>query len=43
MCFHVLNRGVAWRTLFEQAADYEAFERMLEKAIARDALSSLRT
>jgi len=38
MCFHVLNRAVARLTLFEKAEDYEAFERVLEEAIAREAL-----
>ena len=35
MCFHVLNRAVARRTLFEKPDDYEAFERVLESAIER--------
>ena len=35
VCFHVLNRAVARLTLFEKAEDYEAFERVLEEAVAR--------
>ncbi|MCA9065595.1 MAG: transposase, partial [Planctomycetaceae bacterium] len=35
MCFHVLNRAVARLTLFEKPEDYEAFERVLEEAVAR--------
>ncbi len=35
MCFRVLNRAVARLTLFEKREDYEAFERVLEEAVAR--------
>ena len=38
VCFHVLNRAVARLTLFEKDEDYEAFERVLEEAIARISL-----
>jgi len=38
MRFHVLNRAVARLTLFEKADDYEAFERVLAEAIAREQL-----
>lgn len=31
MSFHVLNRGVGRRTLFDKAGDYLAFERVLEE------------
>jgi hypothetical protein len=31
MVFHVLNRGVGRRTLFEKDGDYLAFERMMEE------------
>ena len=37
-CFHVLNRAVARLTLFEKIEDYEAFERVLEEAVEREAL-----
>jgi len=30
MVFHVLNRGVGRRALFEKETDYEAFERVLD-------------
>jgi putative transposase len=33
MVFHVLNRGVGRRTLFEKEADYEAFQRVLEETL----------
>ena len=33
--FHVVNRAARRSTLFESAADYEAFERVLASAIAR--------
>ena len=37
-CFHVLNRAVARLPLFEKLEDYEAFERVLEKAFERESL-----
>lgn len=37
-CFHVLNRAVARLPLFEKAEDYEAFERVLVEAVAREPL-----
>src|SRR5271166_6080684 len=33
MVFHVLNRGVARMQLFEKAADYQAFEQVLQDAL----------
>lgn len=33
MIFHVLNRGVGRRSLFEKDADYEAFERVLDETL----------
>ena len=33
--YHVLNRGVGRRTLFEKNGDYEAFERVLAKTLAK--------
>ena len=33
--YHALNRGVARLSLFQKAGDYEAFERVLEEALAR--------
>ena len=33
--YHVLNRGNGRMTIFEDAADYAAFERVLEQALAR--------
>jgi hypothetical protein len=33
MLFHVLNRGVGRMRLFLKDADFEAFERMLEKTL----------
>ncbi len=33
MIFHVLNRGVGRRTLFDKAGDYLAFERVLEETL----------
>jgi putative transposase len=33
MVFHVLNRGVGRRTLFEKDADYRAFERVIEETL----------
>jgi REP element-mobilizing transposase RayT len=33
MVFHVLNRGVGRRTLFEKDADYLAFETVLEETL----------
>jgi putative transposase len=33
MVFHVLNRGVGRRTLFEKEADYAAFERVLDETL----------
>lgn len=33
MLFHVLNRGVGRMRLFLKEADFEAFERMLEKTL----------
>ena len=41
MVFHCLNRSVARLTLFEKEADYEAFERVLEDAVARTRLRIL--
>jgi putative transposase len=41
MCFHVLNRAVARLTLFEKDEDYDAFERVLEEAVARERLPIL--
>jgi putative transposase len=35
LVFHVVNRAAKRSTLFESAADYEAFERVLISAIAR--------
>ncbi len=35
LAYQVLNRAVGRGTLFEKAADYEAFERVLEQAWAR--------
>ncbi len=32
LVYHVLNRGVGRMTLFEDAADYAAFERCLRRA-----------
>lgn len=32
--YHVLNRGVGRRRLFDKPADYEAFERLLEDTLA---------
>jgi len=34
----VLNRAVARLTLFEKQEDYEAFERVLEETVVREAL-----
>ena len=33
MVFHVLNRGVARMRLFEKAADYQAFEQVLQDTL----------
>jgi putative transposase len=33
MLFHVLNRGVGRRRLFLKDADFEAFERVIEKTL----------
>src|ERR1044072_3225821 len=33
MVFHVLNRGVGRRRLFSKDADYEAFQRILERTL----------
>jgi putative transposase len=33
MIFHVLNRGVGRRSLFEKDADYEAFERVADETL----------
>jgi putative transposase len=33
MVFHVLNRGVGRRTLFDKDADYRAFERVIEETL----------
>lgn len=41
VCFHVLNRAVARLPLFEKAADYEAFERVLAEAHEREPLPIL--
>ena len=37
--FHVVNRAAKRSTLFESAADYQAFERVLASAIARSDVS----
>ncbi len=34
MVFHVLNRGVGRRALFEKEGDYEALERVLDETFA---------
>jgi putative transposase len=39
LCFHVVNRAAKRATLFESAADYQAFERVLALAIARSDIS----
>jgi len=39
LCFHVVNRAAKRSTLFESAADYQAFERVLALAIARSDVS----
>jgi putative transposase len=31
--YHAINRGAARRTLFKKAADYAAFERVLDEAM----------
>ena len=41
MACHVLNRAVGRLTLFEEAEDYEAFERVLEQARERESLRIL--
>ena len=41
MVFHCLNRAVGRQTLFEKEADYEAFEKVLEKAHERTPLRVL--
>src|SRR3954468_8889671 len=41
MCFHVLNRAVARLPLFEKREDFEAFERVLVKAVDREPLPIL--
>jgi len=33
MVFHVLNRGVGRRALFEKKVDYEAIERVLDETL----------
>ena len=33
MIFHVLNRGVGRRTLFDKQGDYQAFQRVLEETL----------
>lgn len=35
LIYHVLNRANARQTIFEKDADYEAFERILQEAVAR--------
>ena len=35
MVFHVLNRGVGRIRLFEKAADFQAFERVLGERVGR--------
>jgi len=35
LVYHVLNRAHAHMTIFEKDEDYEAFERVLEEAVAR--------
>ena len=32
-CYHVLNRGVGRRTLFEKDGDFLAFERVVEETL----------
>ncbi len=39
--YHALNRGVARLPLFEKAADYDAFERVMEEALDRHPLRVL--
>ncbi len=41
MAYHVLNRAVGRQTLFEEPADYDAFERVLEAAHQREPLRIL--
>ena len=33
--YHVLNRANAWMTIFENEADYAAFEEVLKEAVER--------
>ena len=35
LVYHVLNRGNARATIFEDAGDYAAFERVLRQALER--------
>ena len=37
-CFHILGRAVARLALFEKLEVYEAFERFLAEAVAKDSL-----
>ena len=39
--YHVLNRGVGRMTLFDEPADYEAFERVLEQTVERTGIRLL--
>jgi putative transposase len=39
--YHILNRSNAGATIFKKQADYEAFERVLDEAFAREALRIL--
>lgn len=41
MAYHVLNRAIGRQTLFEEPADYDAFERVLEQAHQREPLRIL--
>ncbi len=41
MVHHVMNRGAWGQMLFEEPADYEAFERVLEEAHQREPLRIL--
>src|SRR5262249_54296233 len=39
--YHVLNRGVGTMTLFDEPADYEAFERVLKETVKRTGIRLL--
>ena len=43
MVFHVLNRGVGRMQLFEKAADFQAFERVLEETCEETPMRSSAT